>query len=563
MSLLNLKNYLVIFLLGFAYLYGILSPQHYSPSSHDFYINTFVFLFCSIGTAVFFLREKIQLYFSDMLWLIIFIIILIQPLLNNIIYVDGLIFPLATMLICFFLSVLTKNTNEEFTKEKIIYCLGVVIVLGAFLLYLTQLVHVFKLYIIVEYLGLPLQEKRFSGNLYQPNQTAFVYVLGISSSIFLINNKPKYFWLGILYIVVISSGVALTFSRTGLIMLFITVFMYNIYSNYNNKISFLKLKYAYSAILGLLIGLLISTNLVVSEQLVQRTLKSLEDPRVSLFKKSVYILIDQPLFGIGWKNFASTNFDYYASLHWVGLADHSHFIFTQLLSEFGLIFGGCIIILFGFVFFKGLKKISDPLYFYIFTILLTFIIYSLFEFPLWDFRYLFIFVLFLGFFTRSEKYLFVTDKGVLFSIILLGMAIFSLYYLYEYRKVAYVHSILVDPSRSNNEKSMSVMHLNNTIGFSSFKEQLLYQTIVPDGYMLAESIIIGERVTHYTPSSEFLVKQGTLLALDFQHEKALYYFKLACKNDWNRKCNTVQAQVNQLYQQHPKYFEYIYKNLKN
>ena len=163
---------------------------------------------------------------------------------------------------------------------------------------------------------------------------------------------------------------------------------------------------------------------------------------------------------------------------------------------------------------------------------------------------------------RSEKHLFIVEKGFIFSIISLFLVIFSIYYLKEYRKIAYVDSILVDPNRSNSEKNININQLNNIIGFSAFKEQFIYRNIVADGFMLVESIALGERVTRYTPSSEFLIKQGRLLALNFQQEKSLYYFKLACKYEWNQECNLVQIQLKQFYQQDPKHFEYIYNNLK-
>lgn len=98
----RIRDYVSVLLIGFAYLYGILSPNHYTPSSHDFYINCMVFILCSIGLSIFFFKREIQVYTSDFFWLVIFFILLIQPFFHNILYIDGLIFPLVLVFFSFF-----------------------------------------------------------------------------------------------------------------------------------------------------------------------------------------------------------------------------------------------------------------------------------------------------------------------------------------------------------------------------------------------------------------------------------------------------------------------------
>jgi len=210
------------------------------------------------------------------------------------------------------------------------------------LLFLTQLFHVFKLNVVVNFLGLPLQYQRFSGNLYQSNQTAFVLVLGILSIIFLMNKIKIYSLLEYSFIFILSIGVALTSSRVGVLMLILLVLMYNIYLNNKNH-HFLKFNYTFSAFTGLFSGIILYNFIASNDQIIQRTLKAVDDPRISLFKQSFYIIKDNPFFGVGWKNFSSTNLEYYHYLDWISITDHSHNLFTQLLAEFGFLFGGMII----------------------------------------------------------------------------------------------------------------------------------------------------------------------------------------------------------------------------
>lgn len=53
----NKHDFILTFFVGLAFLYGILSFQHYSPSFHDFYIHTFVFFLCSVGLFLFFIKK--------------------------------------------------------------------------------------------------------------------------------------------------------------------------------------------------------------------------------------------------------------------------------------------------------------------------------------------------------------------------------------------------------------------------------------------------------------------------------------------------------------------------
>lgn len=561
MFLLNLKKYSTILLFGIAYLYGVLSTAHYVPSSHDFYINTTCYFIILSSLSFFFLKKEIKIYFSNLIWLFVFLTLLIQPLLNNILYVDGLIFPLAVILSCFLISLVGSNLENKNDKKIIVLFLSGFFFLGAFLLFLTQLSHVFKLNIVVNFLGLPLQYQRFSGNLYQPNQTAFVLVLGILSIIFLMNKIKIYSLLGYSFIFILSIGVALTSSRVGVLMLILFVLLYNLYLNQKEH-KFLKFKYTFFSLIGFFAGVTLYNYIGLNDQIIQRALNSGEDPRISLFKQSIYILRDNPILGVGWKNFASTNLDYYYYLDWVSINDHSHNLFTQLLSEFGLLLGGTIISVFLWVFIKGIIESKySPTKFYIFIILLAFIFYSMFEFPLWDFRYICFFSLFLSFFSIYKKNLYVIKKGWGISLICFFLSIISIFYLVEYRKIAITSAFLNEQNISPKDKFIKVSDINNIIGFSSFKDQLLFSLVTPDGFMLEEAISLGDRVTKYTPTREFLVKQGTLLALNGDTTKAISYFNLACKYDWNAKCSLIRNDILQLYKAYPSSFEDIVKRV--
>lgn len=551
-----IRTYISLLFFGCAFLYGILSYQHYSPSSYDFYINTMVFFLCSLGLGIYFLDKKIDIFLSDTIWLMLLLIFILQPVINNILYLDGLIFPIGSLLLCFAMSLFFKNINKYLSEIKVILFLSLVLIVSAFLLYITQLSHVFKIYGLVSIFGVPLQNARFSGNLIQPNQSAFVFVIGVVSSIFFFNKIKKYEILNILYIFFLSSGVALTSSRAGILMLFIVVILYCLYLC-KEKFSISNFKYFFVTLLGLMFGSFIYSLSSSKDKVYDRALKAFDDPRISLLQQSYYIIRDNYLTGVGWKNFSNTNFKYYENLEWISLTDNSHFFFTQLLSEFGIFLGGGVVLFFIFILIHNFKKIKNDIYFYSLMVIFCFVFYSCFEFPLWYFRYIFIFSIFLSIYGYSGKAIYTIEKGYFISILCLILGSFSIYYLVEYRKIAYASAIVTNIQSTPKEKSLAIAGLENIFGLSYFNDLLIYQSIPIDGFMLGQTIDLGKRVTSYTPSKDFLIKQGTLLALNSQEEDALEYFKLSCKYDWWNGCKEVKNYVAEWSKLYPNKFSKI------
>ena len=116
-----LSNNLSIFLLGLSYFFGVLSFQHYSPSAHDFYINAICFTMVSVAVLLLLFKDKggFQLYLNNIFWLVILGIFVIQPLVNEIIYVDGLIFPISIVFLVFILSICISNYKNKIVVIKI------------------------------------------------------------------------------------------------------------------------------------------------------------------------------------------------------------------------------------------------------------------------------------------------------------------------------------------------------------------------------------------------------------------------------------------------------------
>ncbi|WP_216936052.1 O-antigen ligase [Acinetobacter sp. BY484] len=558
MNLFFIKKYenILILFVGLSFFYGVLSYQHYAPSSHDFFINSISFILCSFGLLIFYIfNSSSKINLNSLLWVFLFIIFIFQPKINNIIYVDGLIFPLAQILIAFFLSIAISNIKNKFNFIKY---LSLIIILTSFLLFLTQLIHFFNINFLVEVMHLPLQTRRFSGNLFQPNQTAFVLVLGVISTIFLLNNNK--FFLKFLIVFLLSLGVAITASRTGFLMLLFSLLVFNLFNNFRENIKIIILKDFICGVLGLFFGFFLYSYFSESVNTFGRVSENLKDVRLNFLHQTFLIIKDNPITGVGWKNFASTTLQYYDQVGWMGLTDHSHFIFGHIISEFGIL-GWGLIILFFIIFVKNLSYIKDKSDIYVLLVLLTFIIYSSFEYPLWYFRYLMIFSIFFALYDKGSKKIYEINKNYLVVISILILLISAAYYSFQYKKLAYLNNFIFNDNVSDKVKYEQIIQTNFIFGFSYFNDLFLYQSLSIDGFMLKESIEVGERLVKYIPLNQYLVKQGTLLGLDGQTEEAYNYFKASCSYHQRRECENTKNYLRDLSLQYPEYFNSIYKRI--
>lgn len=547
--------FILLIFIGLSFFYGVLSYQHYAPSSHDFFINSISFILCSIGLLVFYtLNKSLKVSLGSLLWFFLFFIFLVQPIVNNIIYVDGLIFPFSQILLIFFLSIAISNIRD---KNYFIKFLSAIIILTSIFLFLTQLIHFFNISFLVEVMRLPLQTQRFSGNLFQPNQTAFVLVLGVISTVFFLENKK---FLKFLIVFLLSVGVAFTASRTGFLMLLLSLLIFNVFNNFIDKRKIIALKEFFFGILGLIVGIFLYSYFLESSNTIGRVSESFKDVRLNFLHQTFLIIKDHPITGVGWKNFASTSLQYYEQVGWLSLTDHSHFIFGHLVGEFGIL-GWGLIILFLIIFLKNLCHIKDKSDIYIFLILLTFIVYSCFEYPLWYFRYLMVFSIFLALYDKSSKKIYQIDKGYLVALPILILLLSSIYYSFQYKKMAYLNDIIFDKDISDRVKFDKISHTKFVFGFSYFNDLFLYQSLSTDGFLLKDSIAIGERLVNYIPMNQYLVKQGTFLGLDGQEKESYEYFKASCYYHGGGECDNTKKYLKNLSEQYPEYFASIYKKI--
>ena len=127
--------------------------------------------------------------------------------------------------------------------------------------------------------------------------------------------------------------------------------------------------------------------------------------------------------------------------------------------------------------------------------------------------------------------------------------------------MAYLNDIVFNNSLSERVKFDEIVQTKFIFGFSYFNDLFLYQSLSTDGFLLKDSIEIGERLVKYIPMNEYLVKQGTLLGLDRQEKKAYEYFKASCHYHAGKECDNTKTYLKELALQYPNNFNSIYKKI--
>ena len=207
-----------------AYLWGILSIQHYYPSSTDLYINIYVGGLLAVGLAGWAMasdRKKIPISISTWLWLGLLMLILLQPILNQIVYTDGLIFPGATILFCLLVSLAVSGLDRE-EKRRAVNVMAVVLLAGGILTVATEVIQLVwpDSWLIGSVVFAKSPDNRLTGNIAQVNQAAFVSSLGMAAAIYLFYLTRT--WLGkiicIVFTVWLVMGIGFTSSRGGFLL---------------------------------------------------------------------------------------------------------------------------------------------------------------------------------------------------------------------------------------------------------------------------------------------------------------------------------------------------------
>jgi len=555
---------LLAYFIGLAYLLGILNYMHLLPSKRNLNVGLQVLMVLSIGLAIVWSQRDFvfrRLGWSAAMWLFLLGVILIQPLVNIVIYPDSLIFTVGALVFVLLLSVTVYQVEDKATFTR---TLSWFIWIGALLTFFTQLAQLLQWTFLFHNLVYPVPVGgRPVSNLVQPNQAAFVYAMGIAAACYLQDmkvtlNTTTQRWLTLLFglsVGILASGIAISASRTGMILGIAAIIGYYLLNERP-----LKQRLTKAGLLTLLgvVGYVLGSYLLSSYSPTQSAVNKIatttatESLRGYQLEQALLIFQDNPLFGIGWGNFSTSALIYAEQLPWMSTTDHSHFVVSNIASELGII-GLLVFIPFIYIIWKNIRLRLQPSSAFVLSILGVITLYSFSEYPLWYFYFLMLFAVFLALADIKMSDVQISLKRI-FTALLVIISLLSVYYyqaFMKYNKVADLTTLEL-PSE---QKQLLITELNTPYGFTQYKEFLLYHSLSVSSEQLDEKIAIGNRVVSLFPAPSLMMQQGLLYGLKGDSEANLKLFKAACLFEFATDCSTVQDALVKARDSQPAYYE--------
>lgn len=557
-----MKKYLIVIGIGVSYLIGILSIFHLRPSFLDLAIGLQMSIIITFTLAFGFLTYKnkqIILSVSSLTWIFLALLILVQPIVNEIIYPDSLIFPVFYCIILAFSSILVKIIiNENNGREFLCKWLSVFLLVGGLV---TVIILFFQLFSInMPFIANISNNTRPLGNILQPNQTAFVLCLGIVAILYLKELALYNRKFNILFLLVLACGIALTASRTGLIiMLFIPV-IYNFIINEKSKVKNILL-ISFLLSVGYGIGLYLFNQFAFNSAgntffRLANDIKPI-DERYSLQNLAFNLFTNSPITGYGWGNSLKGAFDYALQDNWFILAHHSHVFITQIAAELGVL--GLIVLLpLCWIIYKNINFNMENVQAFPVIIVMISLIYSMSEYPLWYLRFSLIFAISISLIDPSI-FKWKAHYNLPIAIIFIFTSFSSFFYYKEYLKYNYY----TDLTYTDKLTTYQINELENVFGFRAYKEQLIYYSLPLDNHLLGQKISLGNRVISKVPAMVFLEKQAIYYALDNEKKKSLELFKKGCLIDYALNCSKIEGNLKRNAKDNPKIFGDIFVDFIN
>ena len=552
---------LLAYFIGLAYLLGILNYMHLLPSKRSLNVGLQVLLVLSIGLAIVWSQRDFvfrRLGWSAAMWLFLLGVILIQPLVNIVIYPDSLIFTVGALVFVLLLSVTVYQVEDKaaFTRT-----LSGFIWIGALLTFFTQLAQLLQWTFLFHNLVYPVPAGgRPVSNLVQPNQAAFVYAMGIAAACYLQDIKitSQSRWVLVLFglsVLILGSGIGISASRGGIILGLASIIGYYLLNERSLKSRLTTAAlFIVLGVVGYVLGSYLLSSYSPTPTAIDKIATTTQSLRGAQLEQALLIFQDNPLFGIGWGNFSTSALIYAEQLPWVSMTDHSHFIVSNIASELGII-GLLVFIPFIYIIYKNIRLRLQPSSAFVLSILGVITLYSFSEFPLWYFYFLMLFAVFLALADIKISDVQINLKRI-FTALLVVITLLSVYYyqaFMSYNKVADLTTLEIP----DEQKLALVTELNTPYGFTQYKEYLLYHSLSVSSEQLDEKIAIGDRVVSLFPAPYLMMQQGLLYGLKGDVDKNLDLFKAACLFDFARDCDNVQDALIEARDSQPEYYQQV------
>ena len=520
-------------LLAFAYIWGVVSIQHYLPS-YGLYIGLFVALILGVALLLFFVTWRVgRLSYGVLLWFGLFVLVAVQPLLHQTVYPDRLIFPSVGLFLVMLLALAVAQLSDD-QKRQAVHIMSFAIGVGGVLTVASQLVQLFNFKPLMGVLVFSPSGSRLVGNVAQVNQAAFVSCLAMSAVVYFVHYyrvSSKLLWLLLAVLMTwLGMGLGFSASRAGLILALMALSSSLIFyqATYRQRLA-PTLLFLPCVVLGYQLGTwLMNTYLQVETSALGRMVgENSLHLRTSLLHQAKLAFLQNPILGNGFNTMNHFGLQHFDELTWFTAADHTHNVIGQFAAELGVV---GLLFLCGFVLIllKNLRFSLPPYLAFAYGMLAIIGLYSLSEYPLWYLKFLFLAVFLLAI-VDSSKLSISIPKAVLVMLsacLVLG-SVFYIKQYQHYQSVAY----MVKNSKIPQDKKVAAYHkLPDVFGYTKYKELawFLIMPIATKTPKLQEQAELGDRVLTQFLSASMLLKQAQILVNLDQADKADRLYEATC-----------------------------------
>lgn len=550
-----------------------LIPFH-TTLGKDFIPNGFSFICMAFALMIFFPMKKLEKFsLASYTWFLLAGYLLCQIFLGLIRYPDAMIFPIVCLVVAGLLTLASSNIDDKRKFLDKVFIASYIMAVISFIIQILQILDIQWMIGFVELSHLSGNGRLFA-NFLQPNHAGYAFVLALCGVLYHLHiyAKSKYRVLLWLLFIVFSVAIAFTKSRAGLVMAVgaIGVFFIAQPIPVKEKISQIAKKVL------LFLGVYVVASLLLNQLNISNYGGNLGaigrlaegGNRLVLAKQSLMIFSENPIFGAGWNNYVQAGIEQAHEFNWRENPDHSHNFLTMILAELGII-GALLLIpivvmLWRCVHFKHSAESAVALAFVGVSIL-----YASVEFPLWYFRYLAVFAIFLGLIEQHHAVVpkVFTTKAVTsaLSIGLLLSALAAENYIWQFVSKRFHDSqryFYLDLHPMEEDK---VTKNTSIFGFGLYHGQILAsQTWVNPEGDIKEKQQIFKNAMNVVGSQYYTLAYAKMLAFDGQTNKSLEYFKIACVRspDVMDNCNEVETDLQKVIKDYPDVFTELLSQFK-
>lgn len=552
---------------------GYIIPLH-TVVGKDFIPNAFSFICMAFALMIFFPMKKLEkISLASHTWFLLAGYLLCQAFLGIIRYPDAMIFPITCLVVVGLLTLASSNIDN---KRKFLDKVFVASYFMAVMSFIIQIMQIMDIQWVINFVDITHRagNGRLFANFLQPNQAGYAFVLAFCGVLYHLHiyAKSKYRVLLWLLFIIFTVAIAFTKSRAGFVMAVGAIGVFFIAQPITVKEKILQIAKKFLLFLGVyVVASLLLNQLNISTYGgnlggIGRLAES--GNRLVLAKQALMVFGENPIFGAGWNNYVQAGIEQAHNFNWRENPDHSHNFLTMILAELGII-GALLLIpimvmLWRCVHFKHSVESAVALAFVGVSIL-----YASVEYPLWYFRYLAVFAIFLGLIEQRHVVVpkFFTTKAVTsaLSIGLLLSALVAENYIWQFVSKRFHDSeryFLLDLEPTEEDR---VAKDRAVWGFGFYNEQILAsQTWVNPEGDIKEKQRIFKNAMNVFGLQYYTLAYAKMLAFDGQQEKALEYMKVACVRSANLKasCDEVEKDLQKVIKKYPDIFTELLTQFK-